>query len=116
MNEVRHVSTSIRRDPADVYDFVVEPQNLLQWAAGLDSLDEIEVRFVDRNDLRVADHLVTLPSGVSTLNPLRVLPNGDGSEVVFTLFRVPGVTSEAFEADVAAVTRDLETLRSLLER
>jgi hypothetical protein len=32
------------------------------------------------------DHDVTLPSGETLSNPMRVVPNGTGSEVVFTLF------------------------------
>jgi hypothetical protein len=116
MNHCRHVSIAIDRSPADVYAFVVEPHNLPRWAAGLDRLGDILLRFTDRNTLGVLDHVVTLPSGESALNPLRVLSNGDGSEVVFSLFRLPGLTAEAFEADVAAVARDLERLRSLLEQ
>ena len=48
-------------------------------------------------------------------NPLRVLADGDGCEVVFTLRRQPGMDDEAFDADAAAIRRDLATLRRLLE-
>ena len=41
--------------------------------------------------------------------------NGEGSEVVFTVFRREGTSPEAFEADGAAVLTDLRTLKSLLE-
>lgn len=44
------------------------------------------------------DHVVTLPSGKSVYNPLRVIPDGDVSEVVFTLRRQPGMTDEQFVA------------------
>jgi hypothetical protein len=38
-----------------------------------------------RNDFGVLDHVVALPSGESVYNPLRVIPDGEASEVVFTL-------------------------------
>jgi hypothetical protein len=58
---------------------------------------------------------VTLPDGETVTNPLRVLSEGSGSEVVFTLRRQPGMTDEAFEADATAVRTDLEALKQLLE-
>lgn len=42
--------------------------------------------------------------------------NLDGSEVVFTLLRAPGTTDAQHAADVAAVERDLQALKRLLER
>jgi hypothetical protein len=35
---------------------------------------------------------------------------------MFTLLKTPGMTEEAFAADAAAVERDLQALRALLER
>ena len=37
------------------------------------------------HDHGVLDHDVTLPSGETVHNPMRVIPDGDGCEVVFTL-------------------------------
>jgi hypothetical protein len=47
---------------------------------------------------------------------LRVLPNGSGSEVVFTLFRAPEMTPEKFAEDIGLVGRDLLTLKTVLEK
>ena len=105
------------------------PARLPDWAAGLaggirrergewvaDSpMGQVLVRFVPVNEYGVADHDVVLPSGESVTNPLRVLPDGGGSEVVFTLRRRPEMTDEEWAADVAAVTADLATLRRVLE-
>jgi hypothetical protein len=45
-----------------------------------------------------------------------VLPDGsDGCELVFTVRRQPAQSAAGFEADCAAVQRDLATLRDLLE-
>ena len=62
------------------------------------------------------DHDVKLESGVTIHNPMRVVPNGEGSECVFTLLRRPGMSDAEFARDKAAVESDLKTLKDLLER
>jgi hypothetical protein len=46
---------------------------------------------------------------------MRVIANGDGSEVVLTLIRLPDVTDEQFASDAEWVERDLRALKALLE-
>jgi hypothetical protein len=131
MSDVQHVTITIARPPAEVYAFASDPRNLPRWAAGLarsevrqDGADwiadapfgRVRVRFVERNALGVMDHDVTLADGVTVHNPMRVVPNGAGSEFVFTVIRRPGVSEEEFARDTAAVQRDLATLKDLLER
>jgi hypothetical protein len=128
---VRHISVSIERPPADVYRFAADPENLPRWAQGLANapvevdgnvvvaqspMGRVEVRFAEQNELGILDHDVTLPSGETVHNPMRILPNGRGSEVVFSVFRRPGVTDADFTRDTAAVTRDLNALKQLVER
>ena len=55
------------------------------------------------------------PRSMPRWDPMRVLPNGDGSEFVFTLFRRPGMSPAEFAEDRTAVERDLRTLKGLLE-
>jgi hypothetical protein len=127
---VRHVTVSIDRPPAAVYEFAADPQNLPRWAKGLAGsitrvddetwlaeapMGKVKVRFADRNAFGVLDHDVTLESGETIHNPMRVLPNAGGSEVVFSLFRRPGITDAEFESDASAVARDLSALKALLE-
>jgi hypothetical protein len=126
---VSHVSVSIDRSPADVYAFAADPENLPRWANGLSGsieqiggewiaespMGRVKVRFTGRNELGVLDHDVVLESGVCVCNPMRVVANGDGSEVLFTLFRRPGLGNEEFAEDASAVARDLGTLKRLLE-
>jgi hypothetical protein len=63
----------------------------------------------------VIDHTVRMGNGLEVENPLRVVRNGDGAEVMFTLFRRPDQDDAAFEADAAHVRKDLETLKALME-
>lgn len=129
-SESRHLSTVIERPTAAVYDYALDPTNLPHWAAGLaratveqvngqwvaDSpMGRITVEFVERNNLGVLDHFVTLPSGESVYNAVRVIADGDASEVVFTLRRQPGMTDSQFNQDADAVQADLEALKQILE-
>ena len=63
-----------------------------------------------------ADHDVRLDSGGTFHNPMRVVPNSEGSEFIFTLFRQPGMADDKFAEDQAAIEKDLRTLKGLLER
>ena len=69
---------------------------------------------MERNSLGVMDHDVRLESGATIHNPMRVVPNGEGCEFVFTLIRQPEMSGAQFAEDRAAVER--ETLKDLLER
>ena len=78
-------------------------------------MGRIVIDFTGRNDYGVLDHQVTLPSGDTVYNPMRVIADGAGSEVVFTLRRPPGVSDEEFERDTGLVQADLNTLKKVLE-
>ena len=76
----------------------------------------VKVKFADKNKFGVLDHDVTLPSGVKVYNPMRVFPNNDGSELVFTLYRRADVSDQEFAEDAKAVEKDLAKLKTLLEK
>lgn len=126
-----HITTVIERPEREVYAFVGDPRNLPRWAAGLGGGDmqrEVEqwsmsspmgrvmISFVPENPYGVADHTVTLPSGESTLNPMRVMAlDANRCEVVFTLRRGTMTEAELTE-DADAVAEDLAELKSILEQ
>ena len=74
------------------------------------------VRFVEPNSLGVLDHQVTLTSGVSVTNAMRVVANGTGSELVMILFQWPHMSAEAFDRDVQAATDDLARIEQAAAR
>jgi hypothetical protein len=90
LHEVRNLVVSIDRPPPDVYAYVSDGANVPRWAHGLGHgirregdewvaegpLGEVRVRFTPPNDLGIADHDVTLPTGATVHNPIRVIPNG----------------------------------------
>ena len=128
--ESRTLSVTIARPPRKVYEFVSNPENLPRWAAGLGKSvrktgagwvvetpqGPMQLRFAEKNDFGVLDHHVTTAQGVEIYVPMRVVPNGSGSGVTFTLFRMPEMSDKRFAEDTGMVERDLKTLKSTLER
>ncbi|MGN6387986.1 MAG: SRPBCC family protein [Burkholderiaceae bacterium] len=123
------LAVPIAAPAAEVVDFAARPANLPAWAAAFAQSVRIErgeclvetadgtvaLRFVERNPFGVLDHTVTLPSGEIVHCPMRVVPNGDGCEILFTVFRRPGMTEAAWRADAALVESDLLRLKRLME-
>ncbi|MFI6945943.1 SRPBCC family protein [Streptomyces sp. NPDC050422] len=129
-SESRHISIHIASPVEAVYAFASDPANLPAWAQGLGgSIEKIDgqwvaesspmgrvvVAFTPHNDLGVLDHDVTLPSGDTVHNPVRVIADGTGSEVVFTLRRQPGMSDADLRRDADMVGADLARLKELAE-
>ena len=105
---------TIERDAFEVYNFVLDTRNLPKWASGIDA--GAKVRFVERNKYGVLDHYVSIRSRPEVYVPMRVFPNGEGAEVLLTIFRQPGTSEQKFAEDAQWVRRDLEALKDLLEK
>jgi hypothetical protein len=128
--ESRTLSVRINQPFATVYEFLLNPANWNQWAFGLGkSLRQsngewiadsdggiVKVRFTQRNDFGVVDHTVIRTSGSRIYVPMRLIINGNGCELLFTLFREPDMTDEHFNSDANFVKRDLNGLKKLLDK
>ncbi|MBV8567601.1 MAG: SRPBCC family protein, partial [Methylobacteriaceae bacterium] len=102
----RQLCVTIERPPGEVYDFASLPENFPKWAAGLGNSvtraaggwiaqtaqGPLRVRFTERNAFGVLDHYVRPARGDEIYVPVRVIANGSGTEVLFTLFRLPGMS------------------------
>jgi hypothetical protein len=127
--DTAHVGERIDRPAGDVYAYAADPANLPHWAPGLGSAVEqvggvwfadspmgrVRLEFAPRNEYGVLDHQVILPTGESFYNPLRIVPYGDGCEIVFSVRRSPDATDDEFARDVGLVTADLARLKQILE-
>jgi hypothetical protein len=127
--ESRHLSMHIDRSTDEVYAFAGDPANLPQWAPGLCTSVEqvdgqwiaetgtasVQLAFAPTNPFGVLDHDVTLPSGETVHNPMRVIVDDSGCEVVFSLRRQPGMSDDDFDRDADAVLADLERLKQVIE-
>jgi hypothetical protein len=120
---------SIDRPVAEVYAFAANPANLAVWAPGLGSSvvrdgdawfvetpgGRARVTFAPPNEYGVLDHEVVTPTGETVYVPLRALADDEGTEVVFTVRRAPGMSDEDYDRDLAAVRTDLGLLKQALE-
>ena len=126
---VQHISQAIDASVEAVIAVAGDPKQLPRWAAGLSAgirresgrwltdspMGTVEVRYVGATERGILDHDVTLPDGTIVHNPLRVLRNDQGSEVVFSLFKRPGMTDDEFDADAHLVREDLARLNKLFD-
>ena len=123
------ITVSIAGPALRVYTFASNPANMPQWAPAfvksianvngewiIDSnLGKVKIEFAPVNPFGVLDHVITLPDGRAFNNPMRVVPNGAGSLVTFTLFRQDGMSDPDFERDAGMVESDLQALKRMVE-
>jgi hypothetical protein len=130
MMRARTINTSIKSDPKMVYDFVSNLENLPRWASStFPSIKEVKgewfvdtpegqnkVMLAERNNFGILDHHVKLTSGIEVYIPMRVVKNDDGSEIIFTVFQTPEMTDERFAEDIKTVEKDLNQLKTIIEK
>ena len=123
------VHTSILALPADVVAFLGDLNNWKAWAPWVSSVSRssprdwtletdvglMHMHFVEPNVFGVLDHRVTLPSGITILNSMRVVPNESGSELVMVLMQHSTVSDEEFARDVESVRGDLVRIKAAIE-
>ncbi|WP_209437083.1 hypothetical protein [Methylobacterium variabile] len=128
-HQVIIVHTTITVPLASALAFAQEPENFSQWAAGLarslrrtergwiadTPAGEAVVRFSAPNEHGVLDHWVRVAGRPEIYVPLRMIANGDGTEVELILYRQPEMSDADFEHDAELVRRDLATLKQVLE-
>lgn len=125
----KHLSVSIPEPFDAVYGFLADPANWTLWASGLGHMRHdaarnvwtaqqesgvVTIVFTPPNDFGILDHRVTLPDGSVVIMPARAMANGDGTEVVFTLFRQAEMDDATWKRDEEWVKRDVEKLRRVL--
>jgi hypothetical protein len=121
----RTSSVSIQRSPEEVLSFLAEVESWPRWAVltvrrvrrqgegwvveGVEG--ELPLAVVSRPELGLFDYEL---GGWSVA--MRVLPSGDGSEVVATFFQPEGLEEREFEQAVNVRERELKALKVVLSR
>jgi hypothetical protein len=129
----RTLNVSINRKPKTIYEFVLNLENFPIWAKmecrSIKLLNgewiaetpqgQAKVRIMERNDLGILDHYVRLLSSPNVCEevfvPMRVVQNGDGSEVVLTVYQLESMSEEKYAEDLRMVEQDLQNLKSIVE-
>ena len=122
-------TVTIDATPREVLSFVADGANLPRWAIGFAKTvarlgdvwlvttgnGEVPTTIaVDEPAGTVDFHMEMGPAGEAAAYA-RVLPNGSGSEFLFTQFQGSGVPDDVFEQLVAAVRHELVALKAILE-
>jgi len=128
----RTISISIARPVAEVYDYLADPSKLPEWTMALGpslrplgpeswiaeeptlETGPITISFCPRNRFGVLGREIAYAGRVLPL-PMRVVANGEGSEVTITLFLRHDDSEERIESELEWIRTDLMTLKALLE-
>lgn len=130
MRQSHTISVSIDRPFDDVYAYLSKPSNYEHWAAvepgtfkplpdgdwkGNTEFGFRHFRFVPPNNYGVLDHAIFVPGGEVLYTPMRIMPNEEGTELVFTFFRRSGLDEAQFASAIEWIKTDFLALKNLLE-
>lgn len=123
-------AVSIEARPEDVYAFVADPENLPTWAVGFcrairreagtdrwivtTAHGEMPIRYMTHEAAHAIDFHFTPTPGVEVAAFSRVVPNGHGSEYIFTQFQPIGMSDDVFSTQTRALVEELQVLRALM--
>jgi uncharacterized protein YndB with AHSA1/START domain len=129
MNQAETRSIAISAPPRAVFELLADGARLPEWAPGFapeveakgeDGLwlvgsgeGQFKIRIRTSIEAGTVDFLSAADERLGAFS--RVIPNGEGSEFLFTLQFPPGTDSEAIEAQMRVVKEELEAVRSLAE-
>ena len=122
-------SITINARPGEVLEFVGNGENLPRWAIGFAKSvrpahggwivttgeGDVPTSITVNEVSGTVDFRMKPTAGVEATAYARVVPNGDGSEFLFSQVQHPHVTDEVFEQLVAAVGHELVALKALVE-
>lgn len=127
----KHLSVTIPKRFDLVNGWLSDPANWTQWASGLGEMQfdaatgawtaqqesgVVTIVFTPPNVFGILDHRVTLPDGSVVIMPARAMANGDSTELVFTLFRQPGMDDATWKRDEEWVKKDLASLELVFNK
>ncbi len=106
------LTASLQRDPQAAFEWISDPANLPAWAAMVGSPGgPLRVRFIREDRARVVDILVQVSEGVELTHAIRLVANGEGSEIVWTLVKPEGLSDSAFQDQLRWAANALNVLR-----
>ncbi len=120
----------VARPCDEVYAFLADPLTFPTWASNLGD-DFVQVgetdwrtttrngptilRFSPPNAYGILDHAVFLAGDEPQTTPMRVVPNGEGSDILYTVVQRGGVPVSAIESEIEWLHSDFGALVSMLE-
>ena len=125
-SNTEHVTIDV--DHRELFAFLADPHNLPKWAVGFcrairregerwvvqTHRGEMTIRYATDPGLGIIDFYISPAPGTEAAAFSRILPNGQGSEYVFTQFQSPEMPDDVFERQVRALKEELVVLRALM--
>jgi hypothetical protein len=133
MNKIARSATKsvdIQATPDKVYGFLSKPMNWPQyavvnlrsvspgqngWFHAVTKFGEGEIKITGVPELGIFDHIWKDPQAAWKVYS-RVVPNGDGSTVLMTLFQPPMMTDPQFDLAMKEMDIELLKLKEIMER
>ena len=123
-------SIMINVAPAKLFDFLANPENLSRWAGSLcqsvrkegdqwmieSKMGELKLRLVSNKEFGVIDYHIIPPLPMKFVAYSRIVPNGQGSEFIFTQFQLPLLPGSFFEKQKESLKKELVTLKDIMEK
>jgi hypothetical protein len=124
------ISVSIDAKPEAVYEFVADLNNWKQFSDFGKNIEQVsqtewlahtsqgDVRVIPKfdKDKLLLDSICIIASGEKQFIPYRVLPNGDGSELMMTNQQTASVSDADYKEQLGWMRTELQTIKSILER
>lgn len=123
-------SIDIQATPDKVFGFLADPLNWPEyavvnlrsvspgqngWFKAVTKFGEGEIKVNGVKELGILDHVWRDPQA-SWQVFARVVPNGEGSTAMMTLFRPPVMTDQQFDQAMKEMDIEMEKLREILEQ
>lgn len=132
MLKSRVFTIPMHRKYAEVYGFLSEPANFVLWGGAVPGTDmrhltgtdyvvslprgQRVMRFTPFNEFGVLDYEVFMEGeSKGPVTPVRIHPNQEGCEIVFTWFQRAGVSDEQFESEAEWAYSDLLRMKAYIE-
>ena len=131
MRKSHTINIQIQRPVEEVYAFLGDPQNLASWTMvenGRQVPDSgplvwafegprgaVLVHFTPPNAHFIMDYTVWMSGDIRQAGYVRLIGNGEGTEMIHTSIQQPDISDAEFESEAEWLTSDLLVLKSLLE-
>ena len=104
------LTASLPGDPRKTYDWISQTENLPRWCGSITR--SAPTHFIREDRLLLLDIVLTLGS-VKLMMAIRLLANGDGSEIVMTLIQPLGLSDADFDVFIRGAENALIELQNI---
>jgi hypothetical protein len=101
------LTATLPGNPRTTFAWIADPNNLPLWYG---ALGPVHIRFVRDDRAHILDLIMELSANVELTAAIRVLPNGDGSEIVLTLVQPRELPDPDFQEHIRWAEDALQAL------